>query len=421
MKRSPANRTKASKPTTPLGRPSAANRLATPDHRRARELVIRMLAIPGSSGREAQVVKFIREKLRRAGAPDAAIQTDQAHRRSPHGGQIGNLVCKLPGTKRGPRRLLMAHLDTVPLCQGATPVIRGNRIVPADKHTALGADDRAGAAVVLLAALEILRRKLPHPPLSFLWTVQEEVGLQGARRIRLGLLGKPQLAFNFDGGLPETLTVGATGGYRIGIQVQGVASHAGSAPEAGVSAIAIASLAIAELHRGGWHGQIHKDGRSGTSNVGLIRGGDATNVVAPHVELRAEARSHDPAFRRRIVRAIQRAFYKAARAVRNCHGVRGKVRIDGRLDYEAFRLPKDAPSVLAAEAAVRSVGGRPVRRLSNGGLDANWMTARGIPTVTLGCGQVNAHTTDERLDLCQFYQACDIALRLATATESVGR
>ena len=380
----------------------------------AEKLLMDLMAISGSSGREGRAMEYIAEKLRRGGAPATAIQFDQAHRRSPHDGQIGNLVCKLPGTVRGGRRMLAAHTDTVPLCEGARPVRRGGWIVPADKHTALGADDRAGVAVVLATALEILKGKTPHPPLTFLFTVQEEVGLHGARCARLGLLGKPRLAFNFDGGSPEKLTVGATGGYRMEIRVTGVASHAGNAPEEGVSAIAIASLAVADLHREGWHGRVEKSGRFGTSNVGVIRGGDATNVVTSRVDLRAEARSHDPAFRGRIVRAIERAFEKAARSVRNTEGVRGKVQIDGRADYEAFKLPDDDPSILAAEAAIRDLGGEPIRAISNGGVDANWLTARGIPTVTLGCGQRNGHTVAEKLNLKEFHQACRIALRLAT-------
>lgn len=330
---------------------------------------------------------------------------------------MGNLVCKLPGTRRGARRMLMAHVDTVPLCEGVRPVVRGNWVVPADKSTALGADDRAGAAVVLATALEVLRRNLPHPPLTFFWTVQEETGLVGARYARLGTLGQPRLAFNFDGGSPCKLTVGATGGYRMAIRVDGIASHAGGAPADGVSAIAIASLAIAELHREGWHGQIQKAGRTGTSNVGAIRGGEATNVVTPHVEVLAEARSHDPAFRGRIVRAIERAFRKAARSVRNRQGVSGQVSFNGWLDYESFKLADDQPCVLAAEAAIRSVGDEPVRAICNGGLDANWLSARGIPTVTIGCGQRNPHTTSERLDLAEFHQACRVAHCLAAGTE----
>ena len=291
---------------------------------------------------------------------------------------------------------------------------RGNFLYPADKTTGLGADDRSGAAVILAVALDILERRLPHPPLAFLWTVQEEIGLYGARHARLGLLGRPGLAFNFDGRSPEKVTIGATGGYRMDIQIRGIASHAGNVPELGVSAIAIAALAIAKLHQDGWHGKIQKHGRTGTSNVGVIRGGDATNVVTPFVEVRAEARSHDPRFRSRIVKAIEQAFQHAAWQVKNAIGRHGAVTIAGRLDYESFRLSADDPSLLAAEEAIRKIGAQPIRAISNGGLDANWLTARGIPTVSLGCGQENSHTPAERLNLPQFRQACHIARLLAS-------
>ena len=228
------------------------------------------------------------------------------------------------------------------------------------------------------------------------------------------MLGRPQLAFNFDGTFPAKLTVGATGGYRMAIRVEGRASHAGVTPEKGVSAIVIASLAIAQLHRDGWLGHVEKRGKQGTSNIGVIRGGDATNVITSEVELRAEARGHNPAFRCQIIRAIERAFEKAARSVRNIDGDAGRVTIDGQLDYEAFRLADDEPCVLVAEEAVRQCGGKPYRAISNGGLDANWLTARGIPTVSLGAGQENCHTTAERLILSEYHRACQVGLRLAT-------
>jgi len=386
-----------------------------PDLDRAERLLLEMLAIPGKSGCEKAVAEFVARQLRQAGASLNAIRSDAAHRRSPHGGEQGNLIFRLPGSLAGPRRLLAAHLDTVPLCVGARPVIRRGFVVPAEPTTALGADDRAGAAAILTAALEILRRRLPHPPLVFLWTVQEEVGLYGARHVHAAWLGKPRLAFNFDGGSPEHVTIGATGGYRMEIRLRGVASHAGVAPDQGASAITMAALAIAELHHEGWHGLIVKNGRSGTSNVGVIHGGQATNVVTPEVHLQAEARSHDPAFRQKIVAAIERAFHKATRSVKNSAGEAGTAEIRGRLDYESFRLAENEPCVVAVCEAVRAVGGEPTLAISNGGLDANWLTARGIPTVTLGAGVLNGHTTRERLDLKQFRQACRIALRLATA------
>jgi tripeptide aminopeptidase len=70
---------------------------------------------------------------------------------------------------------------------------------------------------------------------------------------------------------------------------------------------------------------------------------------------------------------------------------------------------------VAAQEAVASIGLSPRLDVSNGGLDANWMAAHGIPTVTLGCGQNDIHTTGEWLDVAAFEQACRIALRLATA------
>jgi tripeptide aminopeptidase len=385
-----------------------------PDSAAARRVLLDLLAIPGVSGKERAVSERIVHWLRGAGCPADAIAFDAAHTKTPLRGEVGNLIVKLPGTLPGPRRLLMAHMDTVPVCLGAKPVVRGGHVVSADPKTGLGGDDRAGVSVVLSTALEILRRGLPHPPLTLLFAIQEEVGLYGARFVKAADLGRPKLAFNFDGGAVEKITVGATGGYRMDIVIEGLASHAGVAPEKGVSAIAIAALAIATLVEQGWHGLVAKDGKRGTSNVGTIQAGAATNVVAESATLRAEARSHDAAFRGRIVKAIEKAFADAARKVRSVDGKAGRVTFDGHLDYEAFRLDAAEPCVVAAQQAVRAVGLTPRLDISNGGLDANWMFANGVPTVTLGCGQMEIHTTQERLDLAAFDHACRAALLLAT-------
>jgi len=395
-----------------------------PDLAAARRVVLDLLAIPGGSGNEKDVAETIVKRLREAGCPADAISFDTAHTKTPIKGNVGNLIVKLPGTVRGaapvPRRLFMAHMDTVPVCIGTKPVVAGRFVKSGNPATGLGADDRAGCAVVLSTALEILTRKLPHPPLTFFFAIQEEVGLYGARFAKAADLGKPKLAFNFDGGAVEKITVGATGGYRMDIAIEGIPSHAGVAPEKGVSAIAIAALAIASLVEDGWHGLVMKDGKRGTSNLGVIQAGCATNVVAESATLRAEARSHDPAFRGKIVKAIEKAFTDAVKKVRTADGKTGRVTFDGHLDYEAFRLADDEPCVVAAQEAVRGIGLVPRLDISNGGLDANWMAANGTPTVTLGCGQMEIHTTKEQLDLDAFEAACTAALRLATAGMTAG-
>lgn len=384
--------------------------------KQATELLMKLMAIPGPSGKETQVADFIRRQLLAAGASASALHTDQAHRRISPDCEVGNLVLRLPGTVREPRRMLSAHMDTVPICVGCQPVRQGKRVTAADPQTGLGGDDRAGVAILLSTAMTILKHNLPHPPLTFLWTVHEEGGLHGARNVRLGMLGKPKLAFNFDGSDPNRLTIGATGGYRLNIEIRGIASHAGVHPEQGVSAIAVASLAIADLVNNGWHGLIEKGRHCGTSNIGVIEGGVATNVVADLVCVRVEARSHEPKFRERIVREIEKAFHKAAKQVRSSDGRCGKLTIQGQLDYEAFRLSQSEPSVQAAAAAIEAVGVEVDYAIANGGLDANWLSARGIPTVSLGCGQHDIHTVEEWLDLDQFHTARKIALQIATET-----
>lgn len=394
-----------SKPITPL---------PPIDEKAAIERVMTLMAIRGKSCEEGAIVRHITGELEKAGIPKSSVLIDQVHKKSPAGGEVGNLIVTIPGTVRGPRRLLMAHLDTVPLCVGSKPVRKGKEITSADGETALGGDDRSGATVLLTAILEIIKQKLPHPPLTLFWPVQEEIGLYGARYVSLPKLGNPKQCFNWDGGSAATACIGATGAYDLSIDLGGIASHAGVHPEGGVSAIATAGLAIADLQQNGWHGLIIKGKHTGTSNIGYIGGGEATNVVTPAVKLRAEVRSHDPAFRKRLVEEFRKAFERAACAVKNDVGKAGRLHFEASLKYESFCLKESEPTVQAALGAIRAIGLDPVTRISNGGLDANWLSARGLPTVTLGAGQKNVHTVDESLNVSDFLNGCRIGLLLAT-------
>lgn len=388
------------------------------DNDLAVQRVLQLIGIPGGSGQEAQVAHYLREQLAAAGVPESAMVCDTAHRRSPAGGETGNLIVRLKGTLKGPRRLLMAHMDTVPLAVGCVPVRRGDWICPKSRSTALGGDNRAGCAVVLTAVLELLQRQLDHPPLTLLFTVQEETGLRGARFLTPSRLGSPALCFNWDGRQPGSLITGAVGASNLSITVEGIASHAGVHPEEGVNALAVASLAIASLQEQGWHGLVLKGRRRGTSNIGIVNGGDATNVVMPRLSLQAEARSHDSAFRQKIVAEFRKAFERAVRAVKSSSGRTGGLGFEEDLRYQAFQIAPDTPCVQAAGRAVQQWQVPLEVRSSDGGLDANWMTEHGFPTVTMGCGQHQIHTIDEQLHIPEYLSACGIALTLATASEN---
>jgi tripeptide aminopeptidase len=382
------------------------------DERRALAHLMDLLAVEGTSGREARVAAAIRGKLLAAGCRRSWIAHDDAHRRIPGDFEVGNLIVRLPGSERGPRRLFSAHMDTVPLCRGAAPARRGNRIVAAGR-TALGADDRTGCACLVTMVETLLKRGGPRAPLTVLFTVGEELGLQGSRRVRLADLGRPRLGFNIDGGVPGCFVVGAVGAERWEVEVRGRSSHAGVHPERGVSATLIASRAIADVAARGYFGRIVKGRRRGTSNVGRFRGGEANNQVTDLVHVTGESRSHDPRFVSAITTTYRRAFERAARSVRDERGRQGRVRFTARRDYAAFRLDPDAEVVAEARAAARDVGLRTRLHVADGGLDANWLNARDLPTVTFGAGQHGAHTVDEYVDVGEYLAGCRLAVALA--------
>jgi len=389
------------------------------DDKEAIARLLRFLSVQGITGEEKAIGQAVVHELAHAGVPPKAMQFDHAHEKIPLPTQTGNLIVTLPGTRPGPRRLFMTHLDTVPLCAGAQPVQRGKRIV-ASGNTALGGDNRTGVGTLVTLVSTLLQHNLPHPPLTLLFTVREESGLWGARFVEPADLGNPVEAFNVDGGSPREITIGAVGAERWDVEILGRAAHAGAHPERGVSATMVAALALAEAQRGGWFGKVGRDGSEGTANVGVFGGrdarpaGDATNVVTDYVLIRGEARSHDMRFVRTITNTYRDAFKRAASQVRDDQGRGAKVRFKTRRDYYPFRLKPEAAVVRHALAAGKEAGFEPTLRITNGGLDANWMVRHGIPTITFGAGQRNVHTVEEYVELADYTDGCRLALALAT-------
>ena len=382
--------------------------------------LLRFLAVEGTTGNERAIGEEIAAALRELDVPAEAIRDDGAHQRIPVPTQAGNLVVHVPGDASLPRRMLSCHRDTVPLCAGAKPVLQGDRIVPAGA-TALGGDDRTGVACLVTMLATLRRERIAHPPLTLLFTVREESGLWGARHVDVGMLGAPALAFNCDGSAPAVLTVGAVGAARWECEIAGKAAHAGLHPEDGISAPMVASLALGSARRRGWFGRIRRPGGAGTSNVGTLAGrdggrvGGATNVVTDYVKVEGEARSHDARFVPRIADAWRRAFAGAAAALPNAAGATAEVTFTSRIQYHPFRLDPDSEPVRFAAERARALGLEPELRVSDGGLDANWLTHHGIPTVTFGAGQRGIHTIEEHVEVADYLAGCRLAVELARA------
>ncbi len=377
-----------------------------------------LLAVEGISGQEREVAAVVKRKLRKAGLRPSWMRHDDAHRRISPDFQVGNLIVKLPGTVKGQRRLFMGHLDTVPLCRGAVPVLRGRRIVPAGK-TALGGDNRTSVACLVTLLETLLTKRLPHPPITAVFTIAEEIGLRGSAELRVRDLGSPKLGINIDSGRPSELIVGAIGADRWEAAVHGRSAHAGVHPEHGISAVLMASKALEEVAARGYFGKIVKGKRHGASNVGRIEGGEATNQVTDFVRVTGECRSHDPRFLQQITTAYRRAFERAARSVKNHRRQTGQVRFRAERSYDAFRIGEDSGVVEFACRVARALKLGPTCIVVNGGIDASALNQKGIPTVTVGAGQHGAHTLGEYVDVKEFLTGCRFVLALAT-TESDG-
>lgn len=329
------------------------------------------------------------------------------------------MIVELPGTKQGPRLVFSTHLDTVPLCAGAKPIREGDRITT-DGSTALGGDNRTGCAVLVALAETLLKNKLPHPPITLLFTVREESGLHGARELDPNDLGGATMCFNVDGKLASELIIGAVGQENWDVEIKGKASHAGVAPEKGISATLVGAIGLTEAQRNGWFGKVVKPNGKGTSNIGIFGGkegqpaGDATNVVTDYVHLKGEARSSEAAFATAICQGYREAFAKAQQEVKDANGATAEVAFESRASYPPFNLADDSQAVAHAKKAVASLSLRPTTVFSNGGLDANWLDKHGVPTVTIGAGQYEIHTVKEYIDLPEFAQGCRLAVALAT-------
>lgn len=379
---------------------------------------MRFLAIEGITGQEKKIAKEIQTVLREIGIPAKDIKYDDANTRIPLPTQTGNLIAYLPGTVAAPRLLFMTHMDTVPLCAKAVPIKKGNKIVP-EAVTALGGDNRTGCAALVNMVATLKQQNIPHPPMTLLFTVREESGLFGARFVDPEILLKPVMAFNVDGRSASDLNIGAVGADRWEVDIHGKASHAGVHPHKGISATMIFALAMAEIHADGWFGLVKKDGKEGTSNIGSVgdaagkSAGEATNVVTDFVHVKGESRSHDTKFFREITAAYKTAFQNAAAKITDDEGKTGKVKFTARTDYFPFRLKEDSPAVKHAVSAVKAIGREANCRVTNGGLDANWMVKHGIPTVTIGAGQNDIHTVKEWVDVPEFLEGCKLAIELA--------
>ena len=342
-----------------------------------------LVRIDNPSGGEVAIAAHIRGLLKALGL---AVEEDGMH----------NLLARVPG--QGEPVLLNAHMDSVAPCHGVRPIV-ADGVVRSSGDTVLGADDLAGVAAIVEGVRSTLERGGPHRAAELLFTVQEEIGLAGAAGFDTGRL-RARMGVTLDsGGDFGGITIGAPSQDSLHAVVTGRAAHAGVAPERGVSAIVVAARALAAMPLGRIDAET-------TANIGVIRGGAATNIVPERVELWGEARSHNQEKLAAQVRAMTAALESAAREAG------GDARVEITHKYDAYRLAEDLPIIQRIVTALRAIGCEPVFQISGGGSDVNILAQRGLQIANVSVGYREIHSTGEYIAVADLERSAELVARL---------
>lgn len=344
---------------------------------------------------EGNIARLLKEKLEALGL---SAEIDNAGESCASDG--GNVFARFPGTLASEPIMLSAHMDTVVPGRGVKPQIRDG-VIYTDGTTVLGGDDKGGIAAILEAVRTIKENDLPHRDVEIVFSISEEIGLAGAKAFDSSKL-KAKRAYIFDnGGATGSCTTRAAARTQFTAEITGRRSHAGSAPEKGISAIQVAAKAIANMNL------LYVDENT-SCNIGTIRSEFENNVVPDKCFLSAEVRSY-----------TQEGLDGQVEHMRKCLQDECD-KFGATLDFAvepAYALYSIAPESAVFQeftAAVKSLGCEVKTKSGKGGTDANVYNFRGIEALPVGIGMAKIHTTDEYIKIENLNNSARLALALMT-------
>lgn len=342
---------------------------------------LELVQVDSETKNEGEIAKVLKQKFLELGVE---VVEDDTTATTGHG--AGNLICTLKGSKEQVDTIYFtSHMDTVVPGKGIKPSIKDGYVVT-DGTTILGADDKAGLAVMLEVVRVLKEQAISHGTIQFIITVGEESGLVGAKALDPSLLvAKYGYALDSDGKVGNIIVAAPTQA-KVKATIFGKTAHAGVAPEKGVSAITIAAKAISRMPLG-------RIDEETTANIGRFEGGTQTNIVCDHVEILAEARSLVNEKMEDQVQKMKAAFEEVALEMG------GRAEVDVQVMYPGFKFWEGDHVVEVARKAAAKIGRSSELLRSGGGSDANVIAGFGIPTVNLAVGYEEIHTTNERMPI----------------------
>jgi len=358
------------------------------------EEFLELVQIDSESGNEAEIASVLKAKLEALG-----LEVTEDDTKEVTGLGSGNLIARLKGTVESADPILFnCHFDTVTPGKNVKPIINGD-MIETDKTTILGADDKAGI-VALFEGIRLLKEgNIAHGDIEIVLTAGEEIGLLGAIAVDKKSLNA-KYGFTLDsGGSVGEIIVASPDHAKLEAKVYGVAAHAGVAPENGVSAIEIAAHAITNMPLGRLDEEL-------TANIGMISGGERTNIVCDLVEIKAEARAI-------TFSKLQNQMKLMIEAIENAATKRGcKVDIEVSYQRVGYKLEEIDRVVEVAKTAVTKIGRTANLQATGGGSDANIFTIGGIPTANLGVGYLDIHSKDEKMPISELVKLSELVVEI---------
>lgn len=356
------------------------------------ETFTHLCEIPSETGHEREVADWVAGQLRSFGLE--VDEDDSAERAQ---AAAGNLICRIEG--RSDRWVsFFAHMDTVPHAEPIEVVLMDG-VFRSAGDTILGADNKSAVAVLM----ELAARAAESPPaagLELVFTVAEEEGLRGARELDVSKLRAP-FGYVFDHATPIGEIITAAPTYnRVIADFEGVESHSGIRPEDGRNAIEAAAAAVGRMELG-------RLDEETTANVGVIKGGTASNVVAGSCRLVCEARSLDEDKVARATGVIVDACAWAA-TEGGCD-----VDVDMWEVFRRYKIAPGAPSLAVARAALSRCGHTPREVATGGGSDANALLLQGYEALLLANGTEANHTSNESVAAARIVENLEICDAIA--------
>ena len=348
----------------------------------------------------------------------------------------GLVMATLPANVRGdvPVMALNAHVDTSPETSGANvrPQVwrdyrGGDLALPGDPHqvirvadnpeldhlhgctlittdgtTLLGADDKAGLAIIVETVAHLLEHpELPRGPLRILFTCDEEIG-HGVDHVDLEQLGAA-VCYTLDGAGASTIDVETFSADLATVTVRGVNIHPSIAKGRMVNALRAAGAFLDRLPRDTLAPE-SSDGREGFLHPYVIQGGVAEVVIK--ILLR-DFDTDKLADHARCLLEIARQVTQESAGI--------DVDVDVRAQYRnmADGLKRDPRAVDCVQEAHARLGRTAKLTIIRGGTDGSMLTAKGLPTPNLSSGQHNPHSPLEWACLDEMVQAVEVLVTLA--------